>query len=180
MLGDDLTLSATFTQQCTLSLVQATGGTIAQTSGTATGNCGRSVTVTATSSSGYAFTAWSTGGNANPYTFVLNGNVALSATFTAQCTLALQQSAGGTIAQTGGSASGDCGRSVGVTATAASGYVFTSWSIGGSGNPYSFNLTTSLTLSAVFTPQCALALVQTTGGAIALTSGTMDGTAAAA
>ncbi|HEX9562948.1 MAG TPA: hypothetical protein VF981_03225 [Gemmatimonadaceae bacterium] len=174
-LNQDLTLSATFVQQCTLTLNQTTGGTIALTSGTLTGNCGRSVTVTATPNTGYSFGSWSSGGSTNPNAFVLNQNLTLSATFTTGCGLTLNQTAGGSIALTSGTLTGTCGRSVTVTATPNPGFSFGSWSSGGSTNPYTFQLDQSLTLSATFFQPCALTLNQTTGGTIALTQGTLTG-----
>jgi M6 family metalloprotease-like protein len=174
-LNQSLTLSANFTQQCTLTLTQTAGGTIALTAGVAVGECGRSVTVSATPSAGSVFTAWSTGVTVNPYTFVVSGNIFISATFTQQCTLALSQTEGGTIALTSGSLTGNCGRTVTVLATPASGYRFGAWSTGQTGPILGFQLTQNLTLSATFVRLCTLTLVQTSGGVIALANGTLEG-----
>ncbi|MEO7513915.1 MAG: S8 family serine peptidase [Gemmatimonadaceae bacterium] len=67
-----------------------------------------------------------------------------------QCALTLQQAANGTAQLTSGSATGVCGRSLTVQATASNGFTFTQWSDGNTSNPYTFTLGTDLTLSPAF------------------------------
>ena len=79
---------ATFTAaatlpQCALTLTSATGGTATFTSGSATGDCGRSVTVHSTPAAGYVFASWSDGTTRDPYTLTVSQNMTLSASFVA-------------------------------------------------------------------------------------------------
>jgi M6 family metalloprotease-like protein len=161
--------------QCTLNLVQSTGGTVSLSSGTLTGDCGRNVSVTAAASSDYVFRSWSNGAATSSLTVTLTQSTTLSALFVRQCSFALQQSTGGTSTVASGSALADCGRSITVLATAAPGFLFRSWSNGAESNPYTFNLDQNTTLSARFAQQCAVTLIQTTGGVIAMTQGSASG-----
>ena len=135
------TLVANFARPCTLTLEQRSGGTIALTSGTLSGTCGRSVTVTATPDLGNTLAGWSDGapGTSNPYTFVLDQDLTLSASFWVQlsCTLTLDvaPAGSGTAILTSGTLVGACGHSVTVLATANAGYVFQNWSDGMTTNP---------------------------------------------
>jgi len=169
------TLTASFTAQCTLTLTAGVGGTVAQTAGSATGNCGRSVTVTATPSTGFSFGGWSDGQTANPYTITLNTSLSLAANFGAQCTLTLGAGAGGTATLSSGTATGECGRSVTVTATPSTGYTFRQWSNGSTANPTTLTLSSSQTLTASFTAPCILTLLGGAGGTTAVTGGTTSG-----
>ena len=175
------TLVANFATKCTLTVNAGTGGTAAQTSGTATGDCGRSVIVTATPTGGNAFQGWSDGAIANPYTLTLNTSLTLTASFAVPCTVAVSANpgAGGTAVVTAGGASGTCGRSVTVTGTPASGYALVNWTEGGINQAtaavYSFVANADRTLVANFAVQCTMVVASTAGGAGAVTSGGASG-----
>ena len=176
------TLLASFdpVPQCTVVLGASAGDSAALTNGVSTGPCGRSVTVSATANSGYRFTGWSDSTTAIPYTFTVTQSVSLTPLFVQQCTLVLAATpaSGGTATLTSGTLAGDCGRSVSVAATPATGFQFTSWSDGVTTASRTKVLTPdALTLTATFSliPQCALVIGTGTGGSAALTSGTLAG-----
>ncbi len=134
------------------------GGT---TAGGGTFASGSSVTVTATPASGFVFSNWTEGGNvvsnSASYSFTLNGNRNLVANFTASTSnytvsTSSAPSNGGTTAGGGTFASGS---SVTVTATPASGFVFSNWTEGGNvvsnSASYSFTLNGNRNLVANFT-----------------------------
>ena len=177
-------LTATFAQpQCTLTVAAGTGGTVTLTNGALAGVCGRNVTLTATPNTNFTFTAFTEGGTAvstaNPWTFALTANRSVLATFAAvpQCTIALATVTGGTATVTAGGASGPCGRSVTVAATAAAGFRFGGWSDGSQVTPYSFTLAQSVTLTPAFVQQCTLTLAAApvNGGTATLASGSLAG-----
>jgi len=177
----DRNVTAQFATQCTITVSAGTGGTAALTSGTDTGICGRSVTVTATPNTGYGFQRWSNGATGNPYTLILNSTQTLTATFDAQCSISVQANPtnSGTVTITNGAATGACGRSVSVAATAAAGWAFQNWTDGGVSHAltpqYTFVANSDRTLVANLVAQCTITASAGTGGNVALTSGTRTG-----
>ncbi|NOT10164.1 MAG: hypothetical protein HOP28_18375 [Gemmatimonadales bacterium] len=166
-------LVANFQAQCTLTLGAGPGGTATLTAGTAAGNCGRSVTVQATPAAGFTFGGWSDGGSVTPYTFALASDLTLSANFVIQCTVGVSAAPAntGTAVVSAGGATGVCGRSVTVSATATAGYAFQGWSEGGvtqSANAvYSFLATTNRTLVAGFSLlPVAVTIAETGAGSV--------------
>jgi len=147
-------------------------------SGSVTPNCsgsggcsesvGSPITVTATPSSGWFFSNWSTQGgvscSANPCTFNMPNNaVTLGATFTQvtqTLTTNVQTGSGAVTPNCAGGCSDPLGSGISVTATPASGYKFTSWTItgescsdGSTSNPCTFTMpNNAVTVSATFTP----------------------------
>jgi len=131
-------------------------------SGTKNGNVyanGQSVTVTADEVAHKSFVGWSDGEEVisfeNTYTFTVNGNITLTATYEDimwQVTVE-----GGTIEPTAGEDGFVDGTSVKVTATEQSGKFFTGWSDGekvvSTLNPYTFEVTAAITLTAQFSAQ---------------------------
>src|SRR5205814_1396173 len=119
-----------------------------------TGDCDRSVTVAATPSGGSVFKRWEVNGSQvstqNPYTFSLTATQSISAVFAAQCTLTVSAGSGGSGSLTSGTLTGDCDRSVTVTATPNGGVGFTRWEVNGTPvstqNPYTFSLTATQTI----------------------------------
>ncbi|MEP6780360.1 MAG: hypothetical protein ABJC26_10765 [Gemmatimonadaceae bacterium] len=174
------TLVANFAiAQCNLYFYnQVEGGTAALTSGSETGNCGRSITVKAFPNANYTFSSWSDGSRENPHTLELSTDVDLEPLFIAvQCKLTLNQVNGGTAAITAGSATGACGRSITVTATPAnSNSTFTSWSNGTTANPLTITLNNDATLAPSFAGVlCTLTLGTVTGGSVSIASGNTAG-----
>ncbi len=101
---------------------------------------GTTVQLTATPDTGYVFTGWTgaASGTTNPLTVTMDGDKTIGATFTAQYTVTVNRTptAGGTVS---GLASGGLylnGTNAALTATPATGYVFSGWSVTGAGtNP---------------------------------------------
>ncbi|MEP6764848.1 MAG: hypothetical protein ABJB66_11080 [Gemmatimonadaceae bacterium] len=94
-LNSDLTLSATFVvQQCMLSLSAGAGGVVTIASGTATGDCGRTISVQATPNAKFSFLNWTENGSELSttalYLFTLNRNMSVSANFQADPTINAQ------------------------------------------------------------------------------------------
>ena len=174
MPNNALTLAATFTQ-----VTQTLTTNVASGSGSVSPNCpgpngcsmalNSSISVQATPASGWQFSTWNVTGatcsgeaSSNPCTFSMPNNPAsVSATFTDPQTLITSVDAGS------GSVLPNCpsgcqqqvGRSVSVSATANSGWAFSSWTVtgascsgGASSNPCTFTMpSNAVTLSATFT-----------------------------
>jgi hypothetical protein len=127
-------LTANFIQTFTVATSSSpgTGGT---TSGSGIYDSGSSVTVSASSSTGYRFVNWTEGGSfvssSSSYTFAISSNRSLTANFIQTYSISVSASPGA-----GGSTTGsgiyDTGSQITVTATAASGYRFVSWTENGS------------------------------------------------
>ena len=194
----DRALVANFaTSTCTLVLSASplSGGTV---SGGGVATCLTPRTVTATAANGYTFVNWTEGGSvvsgaASSYTFTPTTDRTLTATFAVtNCTITASASpaAAGTVT---GSGTAACLTARTVTATAAAGYSFSSWTEGSTvastGASYTFTPTTDRTLIANFaTSTCTIALsagpaaggtVSGSGAAPCFTSRTVTATAAA-
>lgn len=181
-LTTNVTLTPSFALvPCNVTLAQTTGGTVALTSGAATGTCGRNVTVQATPNTNFRFGQWSDGATQNPYTFAAATSTTLSATFVPQCTLtaAASPTAGGSISVVSGTLAGDCGRTVTLQASANPSYQFASWSDGNTQAQRSVSVTqTSQSISASFQPippNCTVTLGTPSNGTATITSGTASG-----
>ncbi len=119
---------------------------------------GSNVTVNATPAVGYAFSSWKQGNtvmSTSPsYTFPLTNHMTLAAVYDATdriITASAAPVAGGSV--TGGGVVGN-GASVTLTASAAPGYTFSSWTLGGapagSSNPITFDATADFDFVANF------------------------------
>ncbi len=145
--------------------------------GSATGsgifNYGNTPTITASPSVGHAFLSWSGSGVTNPSnastTVSMTGNRTVTANFQ-PLTYALNLTAG-----SGGSVTGSGnfthGQTPIITATASTGFVFSSWSGDGIANPASASTTVNMTqarsVSASFVPATyTLSLTAGTGGSV--------------
>ena len=169
------TITANFTTVTTYTLTTAVspsgGGTINPAPGTTTYNTGTNVSVTATANTGYTFTSWSgTGacsGTTNPCTVSMTGNRTITANFTAVTTYTLttaaSPSAGGTISPPTGPY--NSGTVVNVTATANSGYAFSSWSgtgaCAGTTNPCPVTMSAARSITANFVTAVAITFTGT-------------------
>ena len=134
------------------------GGTVSSAGGTVL--TGSAVTNTATASNGFVFANWTTNGVlasvTTPYSFSASTNVALVANFTSTAvsnTVVAYASAGGTVANAGGSFL--TGSLVTNTATASNGFAFANWTTNGafasSAPTYIFTVVTNEALVANFT-----------------------------
>ncbi len=108
-------------------MTDGSGGSAEISSGSATGDCGRSVTIRATADDNYRFSGWSgdVSGAQSPKTVTVNKtSMSAHASFTEQCTVVAVGSTGGTAS---GSDTVDCGKTVPIRATAKAGYCFNYW-----------------------------------------------------
>lgn len=139
-----------------LSSNPAAGGT---TDGEGAYASGTSVTVSAAQNTGYTFANWtdkasgtvlSTSPN---YTFVLTANRTLVANFTLNTYALTVNAVNGTVAKTPDNPRYNHGSSVQLTATPATGYVFSSWSgdASGSTNPLTVTMNSDKNITANFT-----------------------------
>ena len=117
--------------------------------------------VTATAYSGYTFQTWSDGQTANPYTFAVLEDVELTAVFVPEAyniTVSVNDPAMGSATVNGNTtATVTGGTEVTLTATPNPGYHFDHWSTGSTENPFSFTVTSDVSIMAYFeanpTPQ---------------------------
>ncbi|OQP51812.1 cell wall-binding protein [Niastella yeongjuensis] len=136
----------------TTNVSPAAGGTVSRNPNATTYAPGTVVTLTATASSGYTFTGWSgdASGSSTSVTLTMNANKTVAANFTNgsgttyTLTTTASPSAGGSITRSPNATSYAAGTVVTLTATPASGYVFSSWSGGASGS----SNTTTVTMNA--------------------------------
>jgi pectate disaccharide-lyase len=136
----------------TTNISPSAGGTVSRNPNATTYASGTVVTLTATPGSGYTFTGWSgdVTGSSTSVTVTMNANRTVTANFTSSTgttytlTTTASPSAGGRITRSPNATSYAAGTVVTLTATPASGYVFSSWSGGASGT----SATTSVTMNA--------------------------------
>jgi uncharacterized repeat protein (TIGR02543 family) len=139
----------------TLSSSPVAGGT---TTGAGAFNPSTSVTVNATPRTGYTFTSWTENGvvrSTSPaYTFVMDGNKALVANFTINTYTLIVNSVNGVVVASPAQATYNYGTTVSLTATANSGYTFSTWSgdANGSVATISFVMTANRNVTANYTP----------------------------
>jgi len=146
-------IASTFTLNVT-----AVNGTALKVPNLATYTNGASVLLTATPNVGYVFTSWSgdANGSVNPLTVTMNANKNITANFTLTPvnTFVLNVLANnGTVSKNPSLVSYNSGATVQLTATANSGYTFTSWSgdANGSLNPLTVTMNSDKNITANFT-----------------------------
>ena len=145
----------TTTTNYTLTTNVSGSGSVNPSSGTYAS--GSAVTLTATPSSGWTFSNWSgdASGSSNPVTITMNSNKSVTAVFTqtttTNYTLATSVVGQGTVSPSSGTYAS--GTSVTLTATPASGYVFSGWSGDASGTSTSVTITmdSNKSVVAIFT-----------------------------
>jgi len=162
-MNSNKTIIANFTQvptyTLTVTIVPAAGGTVTKSPDQTSYSSGATVTLTATPAAGYKFVNWAgdVSGTTNPVTVTMDANKAVTAVFAAinQYTLNVQVSpaAGGTVTKSPDQSSYTEGSTVTLTATAAAGYVFSSWSgdVTGTTNPVTVTMNSNKTIIANFT-----------------------------
>ena len=119
---------------------------------------GTVVTLTATPASGFQFAGWSGDltGTTNPQSITMNANKSVTATFTpvnqTSFSLITSVTGSGTISRSPNAANYAAGTVVTLTATAASGFHFTSWSgdLSGTANPQSITMNANKNVVANF------------------------------
>ena len=151
------------------------GGTVSMSPAGGSYPAGTNVTLTASPNSGYTFIGWNGSIMTNPYTITVTANSGIAAVFVpngSTYTLSTSSSptAGGTIALSPSGGNYGSGSVVTATATANSGYTFTSWSgaLTGTTNPGTITMNASKTLVANFTavPSYSLTITTPTNGTI--------------
>ena len=177
-MNSNKSVTATFVAQCTLTVTAGTGGTA---SGTWTGDCGATRTISASVDNSYRFGDWSgpvASSGSSTTTVAVSRNMTVTASFVAQCTVAVTAGTGGTVS---GGGTVDCGQSVSITATANSGYCFSGWEpflgIGGQGgcqttSTWPVSTETGAPKNYAYLanfnpkprPQCTLTVTASTGG----------------
>jgi hypothetical protein len=130
-------------------------GTVAKNPDKVTYHEGDVVQLTATAATGWTFASWSDGatGTTNPVNVTIHGNLAVTANYTQNgYTLAIT-SAHGTVARNPDQATYHEGDVVQLTATAATGWTFASWSDGATGttNPVNITIHGNLAVTANYT-----------------------------
>lgn len=142
-------------QQYTISTSVSPAG-----SGTVTGggtyDSGSTITITASANNGYIFSQWSDGVTSASRSVNVTGNMSFTAQFVSSTPPAqtyvinasASPSAGGSVSGGGSFQYGDIAT---LTATANSGYVFSSWSDGITANPRNISVTSNMNLTAYFT-----------------------------
>ena len=133
------------------------GGT---TSGSGAFAGGSSVPVTAAPNTGYTFTGWTNQGSTTPilstspsYTFVLSANRSLVANFAINTYTLTVNATNGTVAKAPDQTTYNHGSTVTLTATPATGYVFSSWTGDaiGTANPLTVTMNGNKNITANFT-----------------------------
>ena len=154
------TLVANFATGTSTFTLNATGvnGTVAKLSNSATYTSGASVILTPAPTTGFVFSSWSgdATGTANPLTVTMNANKNITANFTAipVGTFTLNVTAvNGTVVKNPNLISYANGATVQLTATPATGFVFTSWSgdATGSASPVTVTMNGNKNVTANFT-----------------------------
>jgi hypothetical protein len=139
----------------TLTSSPVAGGT---TTGAGAYNAATSVTVNATPRTGYTFTSWTENGvvrsTSAAYTFVMDGNKALVANFTIITYTLTINSVNGVVVASPAQATYNYGTVVSLTATANTGYKFSTWSGDASGSvaTVSVVMTSNRNVTATFIP----------------------------
>lgn len=157
------TLVANFVLNTYTLTVNAVNGTVAKNPDQARYNNGSAVVLTATPAAGYIFSSWSgdATGSTNPLTVTMNADKNITANFTAipanSYTLTVN-AVNGTVAKVADQATYTSGSTVALTATAAAGYTFSSWSgdATGSINPLTVTMNANKNITANFVPNAGV------------------------
>ena len=120
------------------------------TTGSGTYAYGEQVNISATAANGFSFREWSDGNQYPIRTVTVTGNETYTAYFDAIAYQVEVRPNNNLCGTTTGSGTYSYGQTAVATATPNEGFVFDHWSNGETDNPYSFNVTGSVTLIAVF------------------------------
>jgi uncharacterized repeat protein (TIGR02543 family) len=169
-------ITANFAAQYTLTIAASAGGTTDPAPGTYTYNAREQVTITATPESGYVFSGWSgdiTSAD-NPVTVTMDSSKSMAAHFTAQYSMTIAASTGGTTNPVPGTYTYNSGDQVAVSAAPEDGYRFSGWSGDASGtdNPLTITMDSNKSITATFIAQCTLTITAGSGGTTSPAPGT--------
>ena len=167
-MNGDMTVTANFIRQYTLTIVAGAGGTTDPAPGTYAYDEGAVVAVQAVAAVGYRFLSWSgdASGTANPVSVTMDGDKTVTASFIRQYTLTIIAGAGGTTNPRPGAYLYDEGTRVQVAAVAAAGYRFAGWSgfATGTASPISVAMSANRTVIASFVRGVELTITAGAGG----------------
>ncbi len=167
-----------------LTLTDGSGGSSVVASPSNSAGCssgsyfsGTAITLTATPASGYIFSSWTgtSSSSSNPWSYSMPASTATETANYAQCyQLTLTDGSGGSSVVASPSNSAGCssgsyfsGTAITLTATPASGYIFSSWTgtSSSSSNPWSYSMPASTATETANYAQCyQLTLTDGTGG----------------
>ena len=154
----DATYTATFAINSYTITVQPNNASFGNTTGSGTYTHGQTVTTTATANEGYVFNGWSDGATVTPYTFTATENITLIANFSEEShdpvyytvTVVSDDNAMGTVSGSGTYLENSA---VTISATAATGHLFSQWNDGNTDNPRTVTVTGNITYTAYFTTE---------------------------
>ena len=149
------TLVANFLINTYTLAVNGVNGTVAKNPNLTVFDYGSVVQLTPTPSVGYTFSSW-TGdatGSANPLSVTMNANKTITGNFTLNAYTLNVTSTNGSVVKNPSQTTYNHGTSVQLTATANTGYTFTSWSgdASGSANPITVSMTSNKNITANYT-----------------------------
>ena len=142
--------------------VSGVNGTVAKTPNQSVYDYGTIVQLTPTPTVGYSFTSWTgdASGTSNPLSVTMNANKIIAANFTLNTYTLNVTATNGTVVPVPSQATYNHGSTVQLTATANSGYTFTSWSgdATGSTNPLTVSMISNKNITANFTANATYSL----------------------
>ncbi|HYG98421.1 MAG TPA: DUF6055 domain-containing protein [Terriglobales bacterium] len=142
------------TQTYTVTTTVVGSGTVSRSPNLSSYASGSVVALTATPAAGYAFSGWSgdLSGATNPTTIVVNSPKTVTATFAPGYSVTVNVVGSGTVTKSPSADAYASGSSVTLTASPASGYVFSGWSgdLTGSTNPATVTINANKTVTATF------------------------------
>jgi uncharacterized repeat protein (TIGR02543 family) len=148
------TLRDIFTRGYTVTLSEATNGSISGLAVDGKYLTGTNATLTAVAEEGYVFTGWTGGasGVENPLVMTVTQDQTIGATFTREYTVTLSEATNGSISGLAVGGKYLTGTTATLTAVPAAGYVFTGWTGGASGveNPLAMTVTQDQAIGATF------------------------------
>ncbi|GEM_PF-1499529 len=142
----DKSVTANFAANVYALTTTATGGSVSRSPDQASYEYGTEVTLVATANAGYTFTGWSgaLSGTTNPADVVIDGDKSVTANFAASTYTLSVSATNGSVTKSPDQATYTHGQTVTLTAVAATGYSFGSWSGDASGT----TATTTVTMDA--------------------------------
>ncbi|MDA1005596.1 MAG: hypothetical protein O3A87_03840, partial [Verrucomicrobia bacterium] len=153
-LTSDISATATFVKQWTLTIGQADGGSAAASPEASLYGAGIRVMVTATPEAGYLFTGWNgdSPGPANPATIIMDSNKVLNPVFVRGFALRLDTEGDGSVNASPVEELYPTGTSVTLTAVPGQASAFAGWSgdASGSSNPLVVSMTSDKAINAEF------------------------------
>jgi uncharacterized repeat protein (TIGR02543 family) len=155
-IAGNMTVTANYSQHAYILTITSEHGTVAKSPDNATYTYGEVVQLTAAPAAGWTFVSWSGAatGTANPVEVTMDGDKSVTANYSQnEYTLTVDIVGNGSVSRNPDQDTYLYGDSVQLTAAAASGWIFDSWSgdLTGSANPASITMDGNKTVTATFT-----------------------------